>query len=399
MRGEIVPDARPSRTRNLLIGAQVMASALLLICSAIFLRSAFAASMQDPGIRISDTAVVPIGNEAFRRQVVDAVRRDPVIAAVAASHPDPVFGSRPAVAESTRTKSTAAYKFVSPEFFGVLGIDVVRGRPFSAAENHVSAAVVIVAASFAKLMWPEGDALGQVLRLAPDPAAPPREGSSLTPPTGAFTVIGVARDVAGFVMAEDKPANVYVPTSAAEAGTILSVRVHGDPETARRALMQRLSAIDPNVGDVVTLRTIAGLATYFLQVAFWLTLVLGALALALTLSGLFSVLSYLVERRTKEIGVRMALGATAADVGRLVLAQTIRPVGIGMTIGAGVAVALAVALLASPAAATIGALVRVLDPVAYGASLVVIVLACGLAASAPTLRAARIDPMTSLRHE
>jgi ABC-type antimicrobial peptide transport system permease subunit len=179
----------------------------------------------------------------------------------------------------------------------------------------------------------------------------------------------------------------------------LSVRVHGDPETARRALMQRLSAIDPNVGDVVTLRTIAGLATYFLQVAFWLTLVLGALALALTVSGLFSVLSYLVEQRTKEIGVRMALGATAADVGRLVLAQTVRPVGVGMTIGAGVAVALAVALLASPAAATIGALVRVLDPVAYGASLVVIVLACGLAASVPTLKAARIDPMTSLRHE
>ena len=89
------------------------------------------------------------------------------------------------------------------------------------------------------------------------------------------------------------------------------------------------------------MRTLARMETYLLQIAFWLTVVLGGLALALTLSGLFSVLSYLVEQRTREIGVRMALGATTRDVTRLVLSQSIRPVGFGLFIGGGSAAGLA----------------------------------------------------------
>ena len=101
------------------------------------------------------------------------------------------------------------------------------------------------------------------------------------------------------------------------------------------------------------MRTVARMDTYFLQIAFWMTLVLGGLALALTLSGLFSVLSYLVEQRTREIGVRMALGATTHDVTRLVLSQTIRPVGFGLFVGGGSAAGLAALLLATPGAATV----------------------------------------------
>ena len=84
------------------------------------------------------------------------------------------------------------------------------------------------------------------------------------------------------------------------------------------------------MGQILTMRTMARMETYFLQIAFWTTLMLGGLALALTVSGLFSVLSYLVEQRTKEIGVRMALGATTQSVTRLVLSQSIRPVGAGL---------------------------------------------------------------------
>ncbi|MGH9221569.1 MAG: FtsX-like permease family protein, partial [Vicinamibacterales bacterium] len=148
---------------------------------------------------------------------------------------------------------------------------------------------------------------------------------------------------------------------------------------------------------IVTMKTVAGMATYFLQIGFWLTLVLGGLALALTGSGLFSVLSYLTEQRTKEIGVRMALGATARDVGRLVLLQTIRPVGIGLALGA--SLALATGILLATNLEPIGSVVRLLDPVAYAASLFVVVMACALAAWVPTMQAARIDPMKSLRHE
>jgi ABC-type antimicrobial peptide transport system permease subunit len=130
-----------------------------------------------------------------------------------------------------------------------------------------------------------------------------------------------------------------------------------------------------------------------------LTVVLGGLALALTLSGLFSVLSYLVEQRTREMGVRMALGATARDVTRLILAQSIRPVGVGLLIGGGAAAALAAVLLATPAAATIGAVVRVFDPLAYAVSLIVIIAACLAAASIPAARAAHLDPAQTLRRD
>ena len=396
MRGEITRDARPGRMRNVLIGIQVTASALLLICAAVFLRSSFAASTIDPGFRTSDTALVPIANEATRQRVLDALARDPLIAEVSAAAPDPVFGTRPALADSGQRKSTAAYKFVSAEFFSVLGIDLVRGRSFTAAENNLNGAVAIVSDSFAREMWPGGDALGQQLRLAPDPAEPVREGA-LPAPTGGFTIVGVARDVPGFPFGEGGPTNVYVPISPSQQGTVLTVRVHGDPEMARRLLLERLTAIEPNLEQIVTFRTVAGMATYFLQLGFWLTLVLGGLALILTVSGLFSVLSYLVEQRYKEIGVRMALGATARDVGRLVIGQTVKPVGIGLVIGAGLALATGIVLLST--LEPIGTIVKLLDPVAYLAGLVLIVLACALAAWVPAMRAAHIDPVKSLRHD
>src|SRR5688572_4799086 len=261
MRGEFMPDARPGRTRNVLIGIQVTASALLLISAGIFLRSAFASATVDPGMRTSDTAVVPVVNEQLRQQVVDAVTRDPLVAAVAASFPDPVFGSVAALAESEQAKSPAAYKFVSAEFFSVLGIDVIRGRTFTAAESSADAGVAIVAESFARQMWPDGDALGQVLRLEREPAEPPRE-SKVPPLAGRFTIVGIARDVAGFGFgfSEGKPMSVYVPITSAAAGTNLAVRVHGDPERARQALLERLTAVDPNIEQVVTLRTIARMA-------------------------------------------------------------------------------------------------------------------------------------------
>src|SRR5262249_21171010 len=129
---------------------------------------------------------------------------------------------------------------------------------------------------------------------------------------------------------------------------------------------------------------------YLLAIPFWLTLVLGALALLLTLSGLFSVLSYLVEQRTREIGVRMALGATRRRIGALVLSQSARPVGIGLLLGVGLTGALGAALLATPAAEQIGSSVRLFDPIAYVASLLCILAACICAALIPALRAGRI---------
>ena len=287
----------------------------------------------------------------------------------------------------------------------------MRGRGFLETERSAHAAVAVVTESVARQLWPDGEAVGQVLRLEPDtPALSGAEGKNYTPRqeeppllSRTFVVVGIARDVPGFRLAgfTVKDAGVYVPTSAEVARTSLAMRVKGDPERARVALVERLTAIDSSMGSVITLRTIVGAAAYFLQIAFWLTVVLGALALLLTLSGLFSVLSYLVEQRTREIGVRMAIGATSRSIGALVLLQSARPVGIGLLLGGCLAAALGIVLRSTLGAEAIAfgneSVVRLFDPVAYGASLLCIVTACACAALIPALRAGRIDPVAALR--
>jgi predicted lysophospholipase L1 biosynthesis ABC-type transport system permease subunit len=214
-------------------------------------------------------------------------------------------------------------------------------------------------------------------------------------------VVGIARDVAGFRLGGMRAAGagVYMPIDADAARTSLTLRVGGYSERARHALVDRFAAIDPNMGEVSTMQSLARMEAYLLGIPFWLTLVLGALALLLTLSGLFSVLSYLVEQRTREIGVRMALGASRRSIAALVLSQSAGPVAIGLLMGGSLTLALGTALLATSAAEMIGSTVRLFDPVAYAASLLCIVTACGGAALMPALRAGRIDPVAALRQD
>jgi len=209
----------------------------------------------------------------------------------------------------------------------------------------------------------------------------------------------VSRDVPGFRFTELKDARVFLPTSLNTPRTSVVARISGDPELARRTLVDHLTRVDPNMGMIVTMRTVARMEVFFLQIAFWVALVLGGLALLLTVSGLFSVLSYLVEQRTKEIGVRIALGASSRNVTQLMLAQTTRPVIVGLLAGAALAASLATLLIALPAGAMISEVVHVTDPVAYAGSLLVVVAACLLAVWIPATRAGRVDPMRTLRRE
>lgn len=391
IRGEVTGDPRPNRARHALIGAQVTASALLLICSAVFLRGSLSASSVDPGFRTDNTVAIEIVNEPFRDAMVRAVTAEPAVAEVSALSPDVLSRPKTALAGTTgnAAKSTVAYRFVSPEYFSVLGIDVLRGRVFTQAERTADSAVVVVSDSVARQLWPRTEAVGQAVHLE-DPTLPSRT----------FTVVGVVRDVPGFRFPDVQLApGMYVPTNSAIEKTSLTVRVHGDPEQARRALLQRLTTIDPNMGQVMTLRTVARMQSYVLQIAFWVTAILGCLALVLTLSGLFSVLSYLVEQRTKEISVRMALGATTRNIARMVLSQSARPVGFGLLAGAGLAWGLARLLLATAGSETIDRIVHVLDPVAYGGSVLLIICACVAASGLPALRAARINPSVTLRQD
>jgi predicted permease len=394
MRGEVTRDARPGRARNVLIAVQAGASALLLICAAVFLRSALGVADADPGVRTLDTVSIPIANEPLRTAMVQSVTGHPSVAMVSA-HSQPSNATITVAGEMAARP--VAYKLVSSDYFEILGIDLLRGRRFTPAERSAEAGVAIVAETIARHHWPGQDAVGQVLRLEGRRSERP---DALAPVSGAFTVVGVARDVEGpnvlFELFTYR--GVYLPSSLDRPGTSLMVRAHGDPELARRALVDSLVKVDPALGQVTTLRTMSRMLSYFLGFAFWVTVMLGGLALALTLSGLFGVLSYLVEQRARELGVRMALGATAEDIARLVLLQTATPVVVGVAAGAGLALLLAAGLRATPIGSATD-IVRVLDPVAYAGSGALILGACALAACIPALRAARLDPIETLRQE
>jgi hypothetical protein len=408
LRGELFKDARPGRARNILIGVQVFASALLLICSAIFLRSAIASSRFTPGFRTADTLLIDAIHDNTRDAMLRAIGSDPTVTAFAGARPQLLARPPRAFGDVGTGKIALAYRHVSAGYFDVLGIPIVRGRAFTTAERDEHP-VAVVSESIARTLWPNGDGVGKTFRIEPDLTAlqgyafltiNPQAGAGdapLTPRT--VTVIGVSKDVAGFRISDVREAGVFLPTTVDTPKTFLVARIRGDADLARQALLERLTRIDPNMGKIITLRTVARVETLLLTIAFWVSVILGGLALLLTVSGLFSVLSYLVEQRTKEIGVRIALGASSRKVTQLMLAQTTRPVLFGLLAGAGLAASLARLVLASEAGAMISEIVHVTDPVAYLSSLLVIVVACLFAAWIPASRAARVDPMKTLRQE
>lgn len=407
MRGELVKDATPGRARNILIGLQVFASALLLICAAIFLRSAVAAARFDPGLRTADTMLVDI-NDAKRDAMLQAIAADATIASYAAMRPPLLATPLKAFADPGNGKTPVSYKFVSAPYFEVLGIPIVRGRGFSPSERD-DHSVAIVSERVARTLWPNSSGVGESFVLEADqtPGAgnailqvnPDAGGREPIPAPRTVRVIGVSRDVAGFRLTDVRDAGVFLPTSLEAARTTIVARVNGDPALVRDGLVERFTKIDTNLGQIITLRTVARLEIFFLQIAFWVSVMLGGLALLLTVSGLFSVLSYVVEQRTKEIGVRMALGASSQSVTQLILSQTTRPVVIGLLTGAGLAASLASLLLSSEIGGLIGAIVHVADPIAYASSLLVIVTACLAAAWIPASRASKVDPMKTLRQD
>jgi putative ABC transport system permease protein len=337
-------------------------------------------------------------NEPKRAATMQAIATESTITAYAVLRPGLLAPARDAFADTGAGKTPVGYKFVSAGYFDVLGIPIVRGRPFTAAERE-EAPVVIVSESVARALWPHGGGVGETFRLEEDLTAGTRPGDEAPLPSRMVTVVGVSRDVPGFRFTDNRDSGIFVPISVDASKGLVVARVNGDPDLARQTLIEHLTRIDPNMGTITTMRTLARLETFLLGIAFWVSLILGGLALLLTVSGLFSVLSFLVAQRTKEIGVRLALGASSRQVTQLILSQTTRPVLYGLLTGAGLAATLATVLIATPFGAMISEIVHVTDPVAYAASLIVIVTACLVAAWIPAMRAARVDPMQTLRRE
>jgi hypothetical protein len=287
--------------------------------------------------------------------------------------------------------------YVSPKYFPVFERPILRGRNFTAEEAKGGAPVVVISQATARQFWPGRDALGHSLRIEQDPqqhnlAENRRIG---IPAPRVVNIIGIARDaVNGYVGCGIDQTCVFFPARADGAGYGLLVRMKGDAEIVLVTLDKAIAASIP--GPVDEIHPMAEALTsqlYPYRAASWVSSAIGGIALLLTLSGIYSVLSDLVTQRTKEIGIRVALGASSGSVVRLVLKQSLKLVGIGAAVGARAAFGV-FRILASHLEVFVFDKV---DTVALKVGIALVIGASACAAYFPCLRAVRIEPATTLR--
>jgi len=393
-RGDFSSDFRPARLRNALVAGQITMCALLLICAGVLLRGARRLANFDVGLKTAGVVEMEI-QEKFRARILERLASDPVVQTVVAVQSPPLDGALPTVpvvAGDSASAVGAWYNFVSPEYFAVLEIPILRGRNFTRDEAAAGAPVAIISLATARLFWGNRDAVGQSIHIVRDPQV---HTQSRVLRHESVRVIGIARDVVSCcaIQGLDKTC-IYLPTTPAEDGDALLVRVHGDAEVARRKLDTEIAAINPGAIDQIhRMDQMRAAGVYPFQAASWVCAGIGALALLLTLSGIYGVLSYLVTQRTKEIGIRVALGASTGSVTFLVLRQSMRLAGFGIALGS--VLALGVSRLF--AAHLVG--INMFDGLAYGGGVLLVIAASAAAAYFPSRRAARIDPTTTLRYD
>ena len=405
-----------SRLRNALVVAQITVCLTLLIGAGLLVRNLRRVSTLDTGLEtkgvfavsVSLGAGVPEGRGVVevRRELAERLRALPGVKSVSQGYRQPLAGAPPTTAVTLAGRETpdgssltARYNFVSPEYFDTFGLRLVRGRAFTAAEADSGAPVVVISEATARRFWPElkdvGDSIGQrvgVGAAAGDGGADVDAASAAAFPS--LEVIGVARDTrSGWVWQKDET-YLYVPLRPeSRAGANLFVRADGDVDKAMKAARGEAEAVGGlsvsvrRVDDAMEFQTAPFRALAVVAGA------LGALALLLASVGLYGVMSFVVTQRTREVGIRVALGARPRDVVRLLLREGVRLVVVGVILGiaggAGISRLLAAALVdLSP-----------LDPVAFGGVSIFLAAVALLACYVPARRAMKVDPMIALRYE
>jgi hypothetical protein len=397
-----------STLRSFLITAQVTVSLILLIVAATLVRNGTAIRATDLGI---DTGgVISIRPRESEKGLVlrthSELTADPRIQQVVVASRNPLFGETmriPLWQPSGLVLSSCT--FVSPGYFEMLRIPVVQGRGFSSDEAQIQAPVAIVSVAGARTLWPGEDPIGKTLRLTiPEPANRLQVADTVrelrrVDPNGAdaivVTVIGVAQDVvSGFVYEGRDAAHVYLPTSptGARAKALMARTRPGVGHDTLRAILQRAHH-DRLAFDVLSLDEIVTLQMFPLRAASWIGSLLSVLALVFSIAGLYGVLVYTFGQRTQEIGIRIALGATASAIVRLVLVQSARLAVLGTALGL---------LLGFSVMKILSRFIRldnvsVVDPGAFAVAIGLIAFAVALASYGPAKRATRVDPSSMLR--
>jgi len=382
--------------RSGLVLVQVSLSFVLLVGTVLLLQSLQKIRTASPGFstkEVLNTAVdlISAGYDAgrsrnFQDKLIDRVRSLPGVESAAyarttslgykpySSTPMAVDGYQPPPGE----QPTVDYNEVGPEYFVTMGIPIVSGREFTRADDEKAALVAVVNETMAAQFWRGGDPIGKRIQV---------KGRWMR-------VIGVAKDAKYESVRELPKPFFYVPLRqnfAIQPG--LNIRTSLNPQSMAATLTREVHALDANLApyEIITLQEQLDRSTSPQQVAVTLVGVLGGLAVLLAAIGLYGVMSYAVSQSSRELGLRMVLGAGGSDLMRLVMLRGLALTGGGVVVGAGVALGLT---------RLMGYLlykVSPRDPLAFGSAFAVMMIASLAACFLPAWRASRTDPARALR--
>lgn len=378
--------------RHALVVAQMAMSLVLVVAALLCVRSQQQISRMDYGFDLNSGVVARFGldegqypgQERARLATMLLEALAPIPGVTAASVADLVpLGGDSLVrsfhpAGRTDLPGTRPSTFsVGAGFFRTLGIRVQRGREFTPADRDGASAVAIVNDTFARTHFPGEEAIGQSVQTADEVEA---------------TVVGVVQDHRIGTIGETPQSVIYYPFAQRPSDLTLHVRTATPPEAAIADVEQAIARVDPTLPvEVQTLRRATSLELSMRQVATLLMGTLGAVGLLLALVGLYGVMSYVVNARTAEVGIRMTLGASRSRILRETLQRTLNVLATGVGLGA------IGALATMPALSTFLAGVSPFDPLAFGAA-AALLMVVGLGAGyAPARRSARLDPVQALR--
>jgi putative ABC transport system permease protein len=392
-------------TRSTLVVAEVALAVLLLVSAGLVGRSLLKLLDVDPGFEPSHLLTMEVDVNgpryadnaavfAYHDRVRDAVRALPGVVSVGIANQVPLGGNVDMYGVVNMDNPPSGPEqvpngdryVVSTDYLETMKIRIVKGRAFTAAENRDSTTqVALVSESLAARVWPGEDPIGKHFRVGGD-QLPVR------------TVIGVTRDVKHRGLDAAAARQWYIPERqwpGADTQVILVVRTVGDPALLGQTVRKTIAAIDPTqpVINVTTMDQFIDQSTAQRRLALVLFVAFSTAALLLAVAGIYGVLAGNVEERTREIGLRAALGATPREIVALILRQGTMLAGLGIFIG----VLSAAALTRFLATFLFGVEQR--DPVTFVSAVVVLTLVALAACGIPALRAVRIDPSEALRYD
>ena len=383
--------------RRLLVAGQVAASALLLVVGVLFLRSLLFIGSIDPGFDVDHGITARVAPEqknftpdqtyAAAEELTRRMQALPGVHSASFASLIPLGGDSVAGDVSLRDRPdsrgpTVQFSNVGPGYFRTMGIGVRRGREFQTADREGAPAVAIVNEAFARLFFPNGDALGKLVRTHSADTEPWRE------------IVGVVADNKYAFYSEAPSPQLFSPFLQTGGRIFLQIRTASAPAGSIGAVRRIIAEFDKSlVADVRTTRDATSLEFALRRLSTALLAAMGMLGLVLSMIGLYGVLSWEVSRRTAEIGIRMALGASPRRVRRLVFRNALVPVGLGAGSGIGAAMLVTLPLRSFLAG------VNTTDPLTIGSVTAMLMLVSLAASWFPVRRATRIDPMSALRNE